>query len=189
VGVLASALPGFRDLRGPLIAGYLWLLFGWLILDPELPPPANNGTGFVDTLLDLADVVGRVGIALAVSVAAYLVGSISATLSQLIAAILRAVRSTSGRVIRPIAEWLYFAIDIGPIEDVFRRIAYRDYPGAAAGRLQALIMDRISIFDELFEDLTEDASQLERRLADATSSIANQQLPRRSERLVVNWPA
>jgi hypothetical protein len=50
-------------------------------------------------------------------------------------------------------------------------------------------MDRISIFDELFEDLTEDASQLERRLADATSSIANQQLPRRSERLVVNWPA
>jgi hypothetical protein len=40
-----------------------------------------------------------------------------------------------------------------------------------------LIMDRISIFDELFEDLTEDASQLARRLADATSSTANQQLP------------
>ena len=30
--ILASALPGFRDLHAPLTAGYLWLVFLWLLL-------------------------------------------------------------------------------------------------------------------------------------------------------------
>jgi hypothetical protein len=91
VGILASALPGFRDLRAPLIAGYLWLLFVWLLIDPELPPPADHGNGFVDTLIDLGDVVGTVGIAVAVSVAAYLIGAISQTVSSVGAWLLRKV--------------------------------------------------------------------------------------------------
>src|SRR3954451_13308783 len=34
--VLANALPGVRELRGPLVAGYLWLLFIWMLLTPDL---------------------------------------------------------------------------------------------------------------------------------------------------------
>lgn len=161
MAILASALPGFRDLRAPLVAGYLWLLFAWLLLDPELPPPSGNVSGFVDTLLDLGDTVGRVGIALAVSVAAYLVGSISATLSNVIAAVLRSLRRAVGRVVRATAEAVYYAIDFEPIENVASRIAYRDNESAAAGRLDALIMDRVGFFEDLFQELTHNAARFE----------------------------
>ena len=33
--MLTSLLPGVRDLRAPLAAGYIWLLFGWLVVEPR----------------------------------------------------------------------------------------------------------------------------------------------------------
>src|SRR3989442_9897815 len=72
--ILSSALPGFRDLRGPVIAGYMWLLFAWLCVTPDLDHRPDDQIG--GSLYDLAHDVGRVGVAVAVSVAAYLIGSI-----------------------------------------------------------------------------------------------------------------
>lgn len=77
--ILASALPGFRDLRAPLIAGYLWLILLWIWLTPDLKTrPANEISA---ALWDLGKAAGPVWVALSVSVTAYLVGSVSQTIS------------------------------------------------------------------------------------------------------------
>jgi hypothetical protein len=82
VQILASALPGFRDLRAPLIAGYLWLIFLWILIKPDIhKQPTNEVTGAV---YDLAKEAGPIWIGLGVGVAAYLIGSVSQALSPLI---------------------------------------------------------------------------------------------------------
>jgi hypothetical protein len=43
--ILSSALPGFRDLRGPVIAGYMWLVFVWLLVEPDLDNRPENQLG------------------------------------------------------------------------------------------------------------------------------------------------
>lgn len=59
--ILASALPGFRDLRAPLLAGYLWLIFVWILIKPDIRTGPNNA---VDTAMyDLAKDAGRSGLA------------------------------------------------------------------------------------------------------------------------------
>ena len=73
--ILSNALPGFRDLRGPIVAGYMWLLFAWLLVAPDIDNRPDDKIGAA--VYDLAHDVSRVGVAFAVSVAAYLIGSIS----------------------------------------------------------------------------------------------------------------
>jgi hypothetical protein len=82
VQILASALPGFRDLRGPLIAGYLWLVFAWLLFEPNVDYRPPNGVGAA--AYDLLQEVGPIATAIAVSVAAYLVGAVSQALSVVV---------------------------------------------------------------------------------------------------------
>lgn len=72
--ILANALPGFRDLRAPLTAGYMWLLFAWLWASPDLD---TMTTGFGGSLHDLSERAGSIWTALAAGVGAYLIGSIS----------------------------------------------------------------------------------------------------------------
>lgn len=77
--ILASALPGFRDLRAPLLAGYLWLIFLWILVKPDIHSrPTNEVAGAV---YDLAKHVGPFWIGLAIGVTAYLIGSVSQALS------------------------------------------------------------------------------------------------------------
>lgn len=77
--ILASALPGARDLRAPLIAGYLWLLLLWLGLEPHVH--RAGATGALAAAFNLGDSIGKVGLTVAVSVLAYLLGCISQELS------------------------------------------------------------------------------------------------------------
>ncbi|MEA2442613.1 MAG: hypothetical protein QOH76_4037, partial [Thermoleophilaceae bacterium] len=78
--ILSNALPGFREVRAPLIAGYLWLLFAWLLAEPHVPA---DPTGLLRSFEDLRQTVGAVGFAVGLSVGAYLVGSVSQALSTL----------------------------------------------------------------------------------------------------------
>lgn len=80
--ILASALPGFRDLRAPVITGYVWLLFAWLLVKPDPNHKPTNALGAA--LYDLGHDAGRIWITVAISVAAYFVGSLSLSLSDLI---------------------------------------------------------------------------------------------------------
>lgn len=71
---LTNVLPGFRQLRAPLAAGYLWLLFIYLVGDLN---EADATSGLTKQITDLGEALSPVGVAVAISFAAYLVGSLS----------------------------------------------------------------------------------------------------------------
>lgn len=70
-------MPGFREVRAPLAGGYIWVFLGWLLIAPSTPDPAGHGP--YSRIDDLAHSVGPFGIAVGVSVLAYLVGSLVLT--------------------------------------------------------------------------------------------------------------
>jgi hypothetical protein len=74
LNLLTAAIPGLREIRAPLVAGYLWILAAWLLIDPSLPLRESTDDP-VRSLVELADLLGPVGTAAAISVAAYLVGA------------------------------------------------------------------------------------------------------------------
>src|SRR5690349_15031744 len=72
--MLANVMPGLRELRAPLTAGYLWLLWAWLTFGGLLPNATTPG--HLARLYDLGPVVSDFGLAVVASVAAYVIGSI-----------------------------------------------------------------------------------------------------------------
>jgi hypothetical protein len=79
---LISALPGIRDVRGSAIAGYLWIIFGWLVVRPNIDHRPNNPLGAA--LFDLGHHVGRVAVGVAISIVAYFLGDLSESLSSVV---------------------------------------------------------------------------------------------------------
>lgn len=78
--MLGNVLPGLRELRAPLAAGYLWLLFAWLVWGDELPTSKEvRSDPALDRLYELEPVISSIGLAVVASVAAYMVGSIVMT--------------------------------------------------------------------------------------------------------------
>jgi hypothetical protein len=77
--MLTTLLPGIRELRAPLAAGYIWLLAAWIGLEPSIPEAAE-ATGLVATLYRLNDALSGFGLAAAATFAAYLIGSLSITI-------------------------------------------------------------------------------------------------------------
>jgi hypothetical protein len=87
VNLLSSALPGIRDLRAPLVAGYLWLLLAYLVGDPGRDFEQVHGTAA--DIVDLAHTIGPIATAAAVSVAAFFLGALSQPLAEGLAAVCR----------------------------------------------------------------------------------------------------
>ena len=84
--MLSSLLPGLRDLRGPLAAGYLWLLNLWFWYGDRIPTKdeADATGGFFAEIYALDDVVSQFGLVVALSFAAHLLGAVSSSASNLI---------------------------------------------------------------------------------------------------------
>jgi hypothetical protein len=91
--MLASLLPGLRDLRAPLATGYIWLVVAWLAVGRHLHGSAAS-SGFVGDVQGLAQYAGRPAVGIAVTFVAYLVGILSVAVSQKLLQIL------AGSVIR-----------------------------------------------------------------------------------------
>lgn len=72
--MLLSLLPGIRELRTPLSTGYLWLISLWLLIGDRLPKTQPAG-GALAPAWRLGTYFGKAGMVVAVSFAAYLVGS------------------------------------------------------------------------------------------------------------------
>ncbi|MCW2503188.1 MAG: hypothetical protein JWO79_1472 [Actinomycetia bacterium] len=74
--MLTSILPGLRDLRGPLTAGYLWLLAAWIAFG-DLMPHARPRSGDmpIQAAFDLAGFFGKGAVVAAISFTAYLFGA------------------------------------------------------------------------------------------------------------------
>lgn len=69
-----SLLPGLRDVRVPLVSGLLWLLTGWILLEPHLP--TEDAPAPLSSIYALGNYFGSSSVTAAVLFAAYLVGII-----------------------------------------------------------------------------------------------------------------
>ena len=74
--MLASVLPGLRELRVPLSAGFLWLLALWFAIEPTLPA-VDEASGPVASAYRLSGALSVIGLGAALAFAAYIVGSLS----------------------------------------------------------------------------------------------------------------
>lgn len=72
---LTSLLPGIRHMRVPVITGYVWLLFGWILVQPDVGHRPNDQVA--GSLYDLSGEVGPIGTAIGLSVFAFILGSAS----------------------------------------------------------------------------------------------------------------
>jgi len=75
--MLASLLPGLRELRAPLVAGFLWLLALWLWVDLPARMEVEEQGGARAELLELGDAIGHPGLIAVVTLVAYFIGSLS----------------------------------------------------------------------------------------------------------------
>jgi hypothetical protein len=91
---LSNLLPGFRQLRAPLAAGYLWLLFIYLVADLG---DAHPTSGITKQIADLGDALSPVGVAAAAGFAAYLIGSFSTWVArELVQLLVRTINPKTG---------------------------------------------------------------------------------------------
>src|SRR5690349_21598259 len=73
--MLASLLPGLRDVRAPLAAGFIWMVAVWFLLEPHWPEGDTGGVvGSANRLLANLSLLGQ-GVVL--SFTAYVLGSFS----------------------------------------------------------------------------------------------------------------
>jgi hypothetical protein len=75
--MIASLLPGLRDLRAPLAAGYLLLMAAYIWLAPRLPETADSATGLIADVYAVARLVGVAVSLAAASFVAYMLGIVS----------------------------------------------------------------------------------------------------------------
>ncbi|MGK3200715.1 hypothetical protein [Amycolatopsis sp. MEPSY49] len=72
--MLASLLPGFRDVRSALVAGYMWFCAGWLLIGHYHPPSAGL---LARPALELLELFGTGGRLAAISVLCLLIGEVT----------------------------------------------------------------------------------------------------------------
>lgn len=73
--MLASLLPGLRDVRTPLTVGYLWLVLAWFWWSEGLAS-ALNESEVGDRVRELAEAFGTASVVAALSFVAYLLGAV-----------------------------------------------------------------------------------------------------------------
>ncbi|MFD9629902.1 hypothetical protein [Streptomyces violascens] len=71
--MLASLLPGIREIRAPLAAGYIWMITLWVIFSESIPKK-NGAQGIWKTAYQLSSMVGVPATLAAITFAAYLFG-------------------------------------------------------------------------------------------------------------------
>ena len=74
--MLASLLPGLRDVRTPLAVGYLWLILAWLVWGDHVPSERPAGDGPLARVFDLSALLGASAVLASVSFVAYVLGAI-----------------------------------------------------------------------------------------------------------------
>lgn len=90
--MLAQILPGFREIRGPLASGFLWLLLGYLIFHGDVV----NAHGKVKEIDELGEKLNPAALAAVASFAAYLLGSLSEDLFKRVLMVAVSLAPTAG---------------------------------------------------------------------------------------------
>ena len=120
--MLGNVLPGLRELRAPLAAGYLWLLFAWMVWGDTLPTKDENKGDALDRLYQLEPVISSIGLAVVASVAAYVLGSIVID-----------VQTAIGRRIANLESWYWMRFS-GADPDEYERVRAGHLSLTDAGR-------------------------------------------------------
>ncbi|WP_028062216.1 hypothetical protein [Solirubrobacter soli] len=76
---MLSLLPGLRDLRVPVAAGYIWLVASWVALEPVVPD-RDAASGVLASIYHLTDALSLIGLGVFISFVAYVVGALSTSL-------------------------------------------------------------------------------------------------------------
>lgn len=95
--MLANLLPGLRQLRAPLAAGYLWLVAAWLEFAAVIPLPKEVSTGVFKDVYEIGGAIGPSAATAAASFAAYIVGVLSVQATTMALPVLRRKREIAGR--------------------------------------------------------------------------------------------
>lgn len=80
--LLASLLPGFRDVRSALVAGYMWVASFWLSIGYLWPELVVHKTILREPILQLLGVLGSAGSLIALSLLCLVVGESASGLIQ-----------------------------------------------------------------------------------------------------------
>lgn len=121
--MLANFLPGIRDLRAPLSAGYVWLFALYLAFEPQFPSEVA-ATGVWDSLLTLKKELSIAGVAIAASFLAYIIGSVSeAVVRGLVAVVVLPIKLTLRFDAPPTLP--LFVKDVGESWDAGKRVISR----------------------------------------------------------------
>ncbi|HEX2057066.1 MAG TPA: hypothetical protein VHI71_01745 [Actinomycetota bacterium] len=112
--MLTTLLPGIREFRVPLAAGYLWLMTLAVALEPFVPE-RSEASGLVASLYRIGEAFSVVGVGVALSFVAYLLGSLSVGLFS------STLRRLFGRDVLPVDRaWNAFT---GPTADAIALLA------------------------------------------------------------------
>ena len=88
--MLASLLPGLREVRTPLTVGYLWLLVIWLAFADKMPTERPASDNLIARWFDLGGLLGQPARLAALSFLAYVIGAI---VTDVVEAVLRKVET------------------------------------------------------------------------------------------------
>jgi hypothetical protein len=80
VSLISSLIPGVREVRAPLVSGYLWGVCLWLVIASHVPDEHSHAA--YEHLVELFCAIGHFGQAIAASIGAYLLGSLIHSLAS-----------------------------------------------------------------------------------------------------------
>jgi hypothetical protein len=114
--MLAQILPGFREIRGPLASGFLWLLFGYLIFHGDVA----HAHGKVKEIEELGQKLNPAALATVAAFVAYLIGSLSEDLFKRALKRMAQAAATQGPERRPLLDENFSAEAIDDMSESFR---------------------------------------------------------------------
>ncbi|MEU4190756.1 hypothetical protein AB0E69_02565 [Kribbella sp. NPDC026611] len=80
--MLASLLPGLRDVRTPLAVGYIWMFNLWLLLGDRVVKNLHDGAELTSHIASLRHYVGQGAMLAGLSFAAFVIGSMATVRSD-----------------------------------------------------------------------------------------------------------
>ncbi|MFD5412439.1 hypothetical protein [Streptomyces nojiriensis] len=102
--MLASLLPGIREIRTPLVTGYIWLISLWLIAG-DVIPRRNQAQGSLKEVYSFADFFGKSAIVAMITFVAYLLGALLEVKAMIAIRPILRIREERQKAIYGMEEW------------------------------------------------------------------------------------
>jgi hypothetical protein len=175
--MLTSLLPGLRELRAPLAAGYLWLIAAWVAFAPRIPTP-ETASGVLKDIYRLGQAVGKPGVIAAVTFAAYIIGIMTERVARLAA--LPMANVSAIRIRLPLVRSFprpdrTDQVLVGAITDVLVR-RYWDHPEFRGSVSQRIAPDSADDIRRAIGDMVKYGSRSRIRLGPLNASDSNDRL-------------